>query len=92
MSGQNKELVLVDHSDEIIVDKDTYNGLLDTAGEVDALRAKVARYEEALPDPEKLDMLAEWFDARYPNDPYPEVQIDLRMWAKNARKALEVPK
>lgn len=29
-------------------------------------------------DSEKLLLLAEWFDMKYPNDPNPEVQTDLR--------------
>ena len=33
-------------------------------------------------DPSKLWALAEWFDATYPNDPNPEVQNDLRHWAR----------
>ena len=35
-----------------------------------------------LPDPAKLWALAEWLDAKYPNDPKPEVQDDLRTWAR----------
>ena len=54
-----------------------------------ALRARVARLEEALPDPSKLEMLARWFAIRYPADAHPEVQTDLREWAKKIRCALE---
>ena len=32
-------------------------------------------------DSEKLVLLAEWLDAKYPDDPSPEVQDDLRMIA-----------
>ena len=53
------------------------------------LLARVARLEEALPDPSKLEMLARWFDIRYPADAHPEVQTDLREWAKKIRCALE---
>lgn len=31
--------------------------------------------------PEKLRMLADWFDVKYPDDPDPEVQTDLRLLA-----------
>ena len=33
-------------------------------------------------DGDKLRLLADWFDARYPEDPTPEVQNDLRRMAK----------
>lgn len=54
-----------------------------------ALRARVVRLEEALPDPDKLEILARWFDMKYPSDANPEVQTDLREWAKKIRRALE---
>lgn len=54
-----------------------------------SLRARVARLEEALPDPYKLEILARWFDMKYPSDANPEVQTDLREWAKKIRRALE---
>lgn len=44
---------------------------------------------EALPDPDKLEILARWFDMKYPSDANPEVQTDLREWAKKIRRALE---
>ena len=56
---------------------------------MDNLRARVARLEEALPDPDKLEILAKWFDMKYPSDANPEVQTDLREWAKKIRRALE---
>ena len=59
------------------------------AEEIETLRSRVARLEEALPDPDKLEMLARWFDIRHPADASPEVQIDLRKWAKKIRCALE---
>ena len=34
-------------------------------------------------DSEKLRLLAEWFDLKYPNDKNPEVQNDLRRIADN---------
>lgn len=42
----------------------------------------------AVPDPDKLELLADWFDKRYPNDQNPEVQSDLREWARLGRTAL----
>ena len=33
---------------------------------------------EFLTDSEKLRLLADWFDMKYPNDKNPEVQNDLR--------------
>lgn len=64
-------------------------GLCELQTENDALRARVARLEEALPDPDKLEILAKWFDMQYPSDTNPEVQTDLREWAKKIRNALE---
>ena len=52
--------------------------------------ARCKRLEEALPDPDKLEILARWFDMKYPSDANPEVQTDLREWAKKIRRALEV--
>ena len=37
-------------------------------------------------DGEKLRLLADWFDVRYPEDPTPEVQNDLRRIAKKLDK------
>ena len=65
----------------------TAEELLET--ERDALRARVAELEKALPDPDKLEILARWFDMKYPSDDNPEVQTDLREWAKKIRRALE---
>jgi hypothetical protein len=50
--------------------------------EIDQLRERLAAAEAALPSPAKLWALAEWFDAMYPNDANPEVQSDLRGWAR----------
>ena len=52
---------------------------------------RIGKLEEALPDAEKLDLLAEWIDLKYPDDARPEVQNDLRSWANRIRAALEVP-
>ena len=41
--------------------------------------AEIERLREA---PEKLSFLADWIDAKYPNDSNPEVQEDLRAWAR----------
>ena len=42
----------------------------------------------ALPDPYKLNLLANWIDRKYPNDSDPEVQTDLRRWAEQTRAVL----
>lgn len=39
-----------------------------------------------LPDPNALEILADWLDLQYPNDRNPEIQCDLRLWASNLRK------
>lgn len=44
---------------------------------------------KALPDPDKLELLAEWFDMEDSQKDYQrggEVQRDLRQWAHLARK------
>jgi len=63
--------------------------------ELDELRARLAEVEAqrdllaiALPDDEKLDLLADWIDLNFPDDENPEVQADLRRWARSAREAL----
>jgi hypothetical protein len=51
--------------------------------------------EDALPPPERLELLAEWFDKCYYNPSCSgetKVQDDLRLWAKRIRAALEVKK
>ena len=50
--------------------------------ERDALAARLAASDAALPDPGKLWSLATWLDSVYPYDSNPEVQTDLRTWAK----------
>jgi chromosome segregation ATPase len=40
-------------------------------------------------DEQKLLVLADWIDAKYPNDPNPEVQADLRQIAKEIRRLRE---
>jgi len=42
-----------------------------------------------LSDAEKLETLAAWFDMKYPNDPNPEVQNDLRRIAAFLREVLK---
>ena len=37
-------------------------------------------------DGEKLDLLADWIDTKFPNDPDPEVQEDLRRIATRLHK------
>lgn len=53
------------------------------------LQAKLAAAEQreaalraALPPTHRLKLLAMWIDMKYPDDPNPEVQRDLRKWAK----------
>lgn len=53
------------------------------------LRKELAEAREAMPDPDKLETLALWFDVKNPNDPDPEVQTDLRRWATRARAFLD---
>ena len=52
-------------------------------------RKRADRLEEALPNPCKLEALARWIDWNFENDPDPEVQTDLRQWAKKIRNAME---
>lgn len=63
--------------------------MLKCAEEIERLRARVVRLEEALPNPCKLEVLARWIDWNFENDPDPEVQTDLREWAKKIRRAME---
>lgn len=45
---------------------------------------------ELLPDPDKLELLADWFDEydqRRGDSPGGDVATDLRQWAKNSRNA-----
>lgn len=46
---------------------------------------KLAAFRDALPDPDKLDLLAKMFDVALPNDPNPEIQTTLRTWAAKIR-------
>ena len=50
-----------------------------------ALQAQLAAFRDALPDPDKLDLLAKMFDVALPNDPNPEIQTTLRTWAAKIR-------
>lgn len=52
----------------------------------------IAKLEAALPDPEKLERIAEWFDkvdgvmaVRYGLPTRPEMQTDIRAWAERIR-------
>lgn len=51
--------------------------------EATAERSRADRATAALPDPGKLWALADWIDAKYPDDSNPEVQRDLRSWARS---------
>jgi len=42
----------------------------------------------SLPDADKLELLAEWIDAKYPDDFKPQAQDDLRLWANRIRAVL----
>ena len=64
-------------------------GMCELQTENALLRSRVARLEEALPDQNKLELLAIWIDLNFEDDPNPEVQNDLREWARKIRRALE---
>ena len=49
-------------------------------------QGQIALLKKVLPDSEKLDLLASWIDAQYPDVPNVEVQNDLREWARTIRK------
>ena len=42
----------------------------------------------AMPDPDKLDMLAAWIDLKHPEYDGNDVQNDLRRWATNIRAVI----
>jgi hypothetical protein len=60
--------------------------------ELHTAQDRIKALEDALPLPERLELLAGWFDKCYqgPNKGGTEVQSDLRTWAKRIRAALEV--
>jgi hypothetical protein len=62
---------------------------------INELLAENRRLRQALPDPEKLELLAVWVDAIDRDRGIPvhhdEVQRDLRRWAQAAREALSPP-
>lgn len=60
----------------------------DLAGEFDRMEARADEAERLLPPPDKLEMLADWIDVKYPDDDDPEVQLDLRRWARDIRAFL----
>lgn len=59
------------------------SALGEATGRVDALEDELEVSRAALPDPGKLWTLADWIDTKYPNDANPEVQTDLRLWARS---------
>ena len=61
---------------------DLLDELDETVAALAASQAHEARLRAALPDPAKLWSLAEWLEMKYPGDPNPEIQDDLRAWAK----------
>ena len=54
----------------------------------DHIEAERKKLIGALPDADKLELLAEWIDAKYPDDLKPEAQDDLRLWANRIRVVL----
>lgn len=54
--------------------------------DLDAADAEIASLRKALPNPDKLELLASWLDIRFPDDQNPEIQRDLREWAKAIRE------
>ena len=62
------------------------------AQDAEEANERIKVLEDALPPPERLELLAEWFDKCYqgPNNEGTEVQSDLRTWAYRIRAALEV--
>jgi len=42
--------------------------------------------DDLLTDAQKLRLLADWFDTKYPNDPNTQVQTDLRRIAANIER------
>ena len=51
---------------------------------------RITALEAALPEADKLDILADLVDHWYPDDPEPEMQNDIRQWARGIRALLEV--
>ena len=45
-------------------------------------KSTILRVGEQTTPAAKMRLLADWFDAKYPNDSNPEVQNDLRAWAR----------
>ena len=60
-----------------------------STNDYESLLVKYNTLKEAVPPPDKLELLAKWFDFKYKDDENPEVQEDLRRWANNLRNALE---
>jgi len=59
--------------------------------ERDALATRVAELEAALPESDKLELIALWFDKQdaMNGNTNSEVQVALRRWAAKAREALK---
>ena len=52
-------------------------------------KERITELEAALPGADKLDILADLVDHWYPDDPEPEMQNDIRQWARGIRALLE---
>lgn len=53
------------------------------------MQLSVAKLQRLLPDPDKLELLADWLDVKYPDDNDSQVQLDLRRWARGIRDVLQ---
>ncbi len=58
--------------------------LPEIANNIKQLRADAEKWKRVkeIIDPSQLRTLAAWIDIKYPNDPNPQVQNDLRKWAE----------
>ncbi len=70
----------------VVVDYQAADNLIRVQG-----HAREGLSREDLPDPDKLELLADWIDSKYPDDPNPDVQADLRRWAQSLRGWLASP-
>lgn len=85
--AEQKEVVAM-----VVDARESYRRAYDKArNERDDALAEVERLRAAMPCPQKLWALAAWIDARFPEDPCPEVQADLRSWAHKINAALLWP-
>ena len=53
---------------------------------IDALHICAEMIGEGLPAPERLELLADWFDKTTTDNPDKEIQNDLRKWAEGIRE------